>query len=112
MLSGGTLEVFEIDSRAGLMRKLERPHLERFERLKILVTSRTLNAYDIAGSCDGSDSKIERFRTARRDDDLFGRARGPLPKHEPRHLPAKPDVAARFLIYDRGVIESGEREPH
>src|SRR5262245_15433274 len=112
MLSGRTFEPFEIDSRAGLVWKLERAHLQRFERLQSLITPGTLDTYDIAGVRHTPDGKIEPLSAARCDDDLVRRARSPLPKHQPRHLPAQPDVAARFLICDGGVIKRGKRKSH
>jgi len=112
MLSGRTFESFEIHSRAGLVWKLERAHLQRFERLQILITPRTFDTYDIARFRHSPDRKIERLSAPRCDDDLVRRARSPLPKHQSRHLAAQPHVAARFLICDSGVVKCGKRKSH
>src|SRR5262245_24315397 len=112
MLSGGTLESFKIYSRTRPVRKLERPHLQRFERLEVLITPGTLDADDIAGFRDGPNRKIERFSAARCDDDLVRRARSSLPEHEPRHLATQPHVAARFLVGDGRVVKRRQRKSH
>src|SRR2546426_922414 len=112
MLSGRTFEPFEIHSCPGLVREFDRPHLQCFQRLQHLVTPWTLDTDEIAGLCNGSDRKIEGFSAAGCDDDLVGRACGSLPKHEPRHLPAQPDIPERLLICNCSVIKCGEREPH
>src|SRR2546422_1018383 len=112
MLSGCMFEPFQIHSYPGMVRKLEGPHLQRFQRLQHLVTPWTLDTHNIAGLRHGSDREIECFSAARCDDDLVRRARGSLPKHEPRHLPAQPDIATRLLIRDCSVIKGRERESH
>src|SRR5438093_13019231 len=112
MLSGGIFEPFQIHSHPGMVRKLERSQLQRFQCLQHLVTAWTLDTYDIAGLCHGSDREIECFSAARCNHDLIGRACGSLPKHEPRYLPAQPDIATRLLIRDCSVIKCRKGESH
>src|SRR5689334_6566347 len=103
MLSGRIFDPFEIHSLSGLAWKLKLSNLQRFDGLRLLITPPTLDTYDISLFRHSPDRKIERLSAPRCDDDLVRRARSSLPKHQPRHLAAQPDVAARYLICDGGV---------
>ena len=70
MLSGGIFEPFQIHSHPGMVRKLERSQLQRFQCLQHLVTAWTLDTYDIAGLCQDRLAR-RHFRLAKDSEELF-----------------------------------------